>query len=147
MRGSHFLVGVALMCAVGCLEPTATSRQGVIREGVGAGGVALAFTVQPRTIFAGEAMTPAVEVTARDGGGNRDTTLTGSITVAIGANPAGGTLSGTTSATAVAGVATFGGLTIDRPGTGYTLTAAASGATGATSTAFNVAANALSARR
>ena len=36
------------------------------------------------------------------------------------------------------GIALFGDLTIDQAGTGYTLTASASGATGATSALFDV---------
>ena len=125
------------MCTAGCFAPTAPSRQGLGREGGGSGGLVLAFTVQPRATFAGEAM-PAVQVTARDGLGNRDMTFVGSVAVAIGTNPGGSSLGGTTSATAAAGVATFGGLTLNQPGTGYTLTATASGATGAVSTAFEV---------
>ena len=49
-----------------------------------------------------------------------------------------GTLSGTTIVTAVNGVATFSDLSIDKAGNGYTLVAAASGLTGATSTTFNI---------
>src|SRR6266550_2163971 len=52
----------------------------------------------------------------------------------------GGTLSGTTSVNAVNGVATFSTLSINNAGNGYTLTASASGLTGATSTAFNITA-------
>src|SRR5205807_4267156 len=40
--------------------------------------------------------------------------------------------------TAVAGVATFSGLSVDKVGTGYTLTAAATGLTTGSSTVFNV---------
>jgi len=98
----------------------------------------LAFTVQPVTTTAGVAITPAVKVTARDAIGNPATSFTGNITVAIGTNPAGGSLSGTKTVTAVAGVATFSDLRIDRNGTGYTLTAASTGLTGATSNAFNI---------
>ena len=54
--------------------------------------------------------------------------------MAIGTNPGGGTLSGTTTVAAVAGVATFSNLSIDKVGNGYTLTASAAGLTGATST-------------
>src|SRR2546430_4463180 len=39
---------------------------------------------------------------------------------------------------AVAGVATFPGLSINKVGTGYTLTASATGATGTTSAAFTI---------
>ena len=40
---------------------------------------------------------------------------------------------------AVAGIATFAGCKIDKAGTGYTLTATATGLTSAASNAFNVA--------
>src|SRR6185436_17504490 len=55
-----------------------------------------------------------------------------------GTNPGGGTLSGTLTATAASGVATFSNLSIDKVGNGYTLTAASAPLTGATSTAFNI---------
>src|SRR5207237_971010 len=50
----------------------------------------------------------------------------------------GGTLSGTTTVAAVSGVATFSNLSIDKAGTGYTLTAASGALTGATSSAFTI---------
>src|SRR5439155_782038 len=83
---------------------------------------------------------PAVRVTARDGSGNTGTSYTGLITVAIGANPGGGTLSGTTSVNAVSGVATFSTLSINNAGNGYTLLASATGLTGTTSASFNITA-------
>src|SRR5205814_2339659 len=76
--------------------------------------------------------------TAQDAGGNTASGFTGNITVAIGTNPSTGTLSGTKTVAAVAGVATFSGLSIDKAGTGYTLTATGAGST--TSTAFNITA-------
>src|SRR5437773_245212 len=82
----------------------------------------------------------AVRVAARDAAGNTVTSYTGLITVALGANPGGGTVAGTTSVNAVSGVATFSTLSINNAGTGYTLVASASGLTGATSTAFNITA-------
>ena len=45
------------------------------------------------------------------------------MTLAIGTNPERGTLSGTLTSAAVAGVATFAGISINKPGTGYTLKA------------------------
>src|SRR5207245_4923005 len=95
-------------------------------------------TVQPVATTAGNAITPAVQVTARDAFGNTATGFTGSVTVAIGTNPAGGALSGTLTVAATAGIATFSNLSIDKSGTGYTLTAAATGVTGQASTAFNI---------
>lgn len=100
----------------------------------------LVFVVQPGATQAGSAIAPAVQVAARDSAGNTITTYSGTITITIGTNPGGGTLSGTTAVAAANGVATFGNLRIDRVGNGYTLTAAATGLTGATSSAFNVTA-------
>ncbi|HTH63852.1 MAG TPA: hypothetical protein VL563_04150 [Gemmatimonadales bacterium] len=106
------------------------------------GGVAthLAFTVQPGATAAGVAIAPAVKVSALDSLGNTATTFTGSVAIAIGANPGSGTLSGTTPISAVAGIATFTDLSIDQLGTGYTLVATSSGLTGATSGTFNIVA-------
>jgi len=84
-------------------------------------------------------MVPAIEVAATDQTGNTDTRYTGAITVAIGTNPAGGTLTGTTTRNAVSGVATFTALSIDKAGAGYTLVASANGLPSATSAAFSVA--------
>src|SRR5204862_3047952 len=98
----------------------------------------LVVSVQPSTTTAATAITPAVEVTAQDAGGNTASGFTGNITVAIGTNPSTGTLSGTKTVAAVAGVATFSGLSIDKAGTGYTLTATGAGST--TSTVFNITA-------
>jgi len=98
----------------------------------------LVFSVQPSTTTAGAAITPAVEVTAQDAGGNTATGFTGNITVAIETNPSSGTLAGTLTHAAVSGVATFPGLSIDKVGTGYTLTATGAGST--TSAAFNITA-------
>src|SRR5205823_12842065 len=97
---------------------------------------ALVFSVEPTNTVAGAAITPAVEVTAQYVPTRRASDLTGNITVAIGTNPSTGTLSGTKTMAAVAGVATFSGLSIDKAGTGYTLTATGAGST--TSTAFNI---------
>ncbi|MGD0020639.1 MAG: hypothetical protein ABSD62_15470, partial [Candidatus Limnocylindrales bacterium] len=65
-------------------------------------------------------------------------TSSATVTIAIGTNPGGGTLSGTTSVAAVAGVATFSNLSINLPGTGYTLSATSTGLTSATSSAFDI---------
>jgi adhesin/invasin len=107
--------------------------------------VALAFVQQPGTTQVGSAISPPVTVRAVDSGGGTVPTFTGTVTIALGANPGGGTLSGTTTATAVAGVATFANLRISQPGAGYTLTASAPGLTGATSAPFTVTAAPVSA--
>src|SRR5439155_293495 len=88
---------------------------------------------------AGQTM-PAVRVTARDASGNTVTSYTGLITVAIGANPGGGTLSGTTRSEARRGVAACRTLSTNNAWNGYTLLASASGLTGTTSGSFNITA-------
>jgi hypothetical protein len=100
----------------------------------------LTFTLQPSTTTVATAITPKVEVTARDAHGNTATAFTGNVTVAIAANPGSGVLGGTASVAVVNGVASFSNLTISQAGIGYTLSAAASGLTGATSAAFDITA-------
>src|SRR5439155_191393 len=105
----------------------------------------LVFSVQPTTTTAGSVITPAVQVTAQDAQGNTASGFTGNVTVAIGTNPGGGTVSGTGTAAAVAGVVSFGTLSIDRTGTGYTLTASGTGLATGGSAAFNVSAGSATA--
>src|SRR5207245_5665577 len=63
---------------------------------------------------------------------------TGTVTAALGNNPGGSTLGGTTAVAAVGGVATFSTLTLDKTAPGYWLTAPATGLSTATSSWFNV---------
>jgi Flp pilus assembly pilin Flp len=98
----------------------------------------LVFTVQPSSSFAGASITPSIQVTVVDGAGSTVTSSSAAITLAIGTNPGGGVLSGTTTVNAASGVATFSGLSIDKPGVGYTLVASGPGLIGATSTAFTI---------
>src|SRR2546428_1364767 len=65
---------------------------------------------------AGVAISPAVKVQVLDQFDNLVTTDTSSVTVAIGSNPGGGTLSGTKTVAASGGVATFSTLSIDQNG-------------------------------
>src|SRR5213079_2479687 len=98
----------------------------------------LAFTVQPSNTVAGAAINPAVQVTALDAAGNPVPSFTGSVTVALGTNPGGSTLSGTTTVAAVNGVASFGDLSANKTGTSYALSATATGLNPATSSGFNI---------
>jgi plastocyanin len=98
----------------------------------------LAFTAQPGNTGVGAAITPAVEVTVQDASGNPVTASTAPITIAIGDNPGGATLGGTTTQNAATGVATFSDLTLDQSGAAYTLSASSSGLTSATSGAFDL---------
>jgi plastocyanin len=98
----------------------------------------LAFSMQPGGTSTGGAITPAVRVTVQTSSGITATSSTDPITIAIGSNPGGGALSGTTVVNAVSGVADFSDLSIDAPGAGYTLTASSGTLTGTTSTPFNI---------
>src|SRR5881628_2023700 len=145
--GVHILMmrliylGVALVAAgsVACAGPELAGNRGIAIGHTGGGGSdVLVFRVQPSNVTAGNVMTPAVQVQVQDTLGNPDTSFTASVTVAIGTNPVGGTLGGTKSVAPVNGIALFGDLSVNKAGTGYTLTATAPGATGATSAAFDV---------
>jgi hypothetical protein len=108
--------------------------------GVGVNPVKLGFSNQPQNGQASVALAPSITVTAYDPNGVPVSSYVGSVTVAIGNNPGGGTLSGTTTATAFQGIATFSNLSINNAGSGYTLVATAASMTSATSAAFNIAA-------
>ena len=132
--------GYTLTAASGALT-SATSAAFNITP---AAATQLAFSVQPSGTTAGVAIAPAVQVTVQDALGNTVTGSTASITLAIGTNPGGGALSGTATVAAVAGVASFSNLSIDKAGAGYTLTAASGALTSATSVAFNITPGAAS---
>ncbi len=98
----------------------------------------LAFTTQPGNTSAGSSLLGPPTVTVRDPQGNTVTSSNASITVAIGTNPGGGTLSGTTTKNAVSGIANFSDLSINQPGNAYTLSATSSGLTAASSANFSI---------
>ena len=116
--------------------PACTPLRGLVTQ--------LVFTTQPVDTGAGSPISPAVVVEAQDAFGNA-TAFTGTVELALGANPGGGVLGGTTSQAAVDGAATFADLSIDQPGLGYTLIASATvpglGSLSATSTAFDIVNN------
>lgn len=101
----------------------------------------LVFSAQPSSAISAAAISPAVKVEIQDQFGNL-TAATDQVTIAIGANPSTGTLAGTKTVAAVSGVATFSDLSIDKAGTGYTLSATSGSLTAATSAAFNISAGA-----
>ncbi len=103
----------------------------------------LVVTTGPSNGVAGNALSSVV-FTAQDNNGNVATTFTGAVSVAFGSSTLGATLGGATSVNAVAGVATFSGLTINKNGTGYTLVASSGTLTSATTGAFDIAVGAAS---
>ncbi len=96
----------------------------------------LAFLTQPPATLTINAQMN-VQVGAYDAGLNL-TAFGGAVTITIANNPGGATLGGTTSVNAELGIASYGDLTLDQFGTGYTLQATASGLVAATSNAFDV---------
>jgi hypothetical protein len=97
----------------------------------------LAFGQGPSNAAAGAALSPAVTVSVQSAGLLPVANVP--VTLSLGNNPGAGTLSGTvTASTDVLGVATFSSLSIDKAGTGYTLTASSSGLTSVGSAAFNI---------
>ncbi len=97
----------------------------------------LAVLTDPVAGKAGVALA-AVTVAAQDAAGNTITTYAGDVSVALGVNPGGATLAGTTTVKAVAGVATFSDLRLNRPGTGYTLVFSSAALTAVASSPFIV---------
>ena len=99
----------------------------------------LVFIVQPSSTRVNAPITPAVKVQIQDARGNPVTSATNPVVITLSNNPTGATLSGTTTVNAAGGLATFGNLTVNTAGTGYTLTAtSASGLIRASSAGFSV---------
>ena len=110
-------------------QPTVTVNPGA--------AAALVYTTQPSNTAAGAPISPAVVVDIRDAFNNH-VNSNATVAVAIGTNPGSGTLSGSLSQGASAGVATFSDLSINNIANGYTLVASSTGLTSATSTPFNI---------
>ncbi len=92
-------------------------------------------TAPPSSISAGGAF--GLSVTVADQYGNTVVSYGGAVNLTLSSGSSGGTLGGTQSETPVNGVATFSGLTVSRPGSGYTLTAT-SGTLGSVASVLNV---------
>jgi hypothetical protein len=140
-------------CSAGALAWSATAYPLTLDVGASqltttvTGACALRFVAghAPADARVGQAITaspydpggPLLQVEVIDGGGSRVTSSTATISVTLGPSAGSGTLSGTTTAAASAGVASFGNLSINAPGT-YSLKASSSGLTGTTSGSFHV---------
>ena len=134
--------GLVTAVANGLVTITATSAgvEGTAAIGIAQEAVQLAFTLQPTTTLVGVSIAPVVEVSIQDALGSLVASATGEVTVALGENPGGGMLVGTTTQSTIDGVASFSDLLVDRGGTGYTLVASSASATTATSASFDVTA-------
>ena len=101
----------------------------------------LVFSVEPGDAVAGSPMTPAVAVTLEDQFGNIASSATNAITLTVGpSDPSGRTaaLSGGGPVNAVDGVTTFPGVSLDKIGAGYTVTASGVGLVSAVSGSFDI---------
>jgi Bacterial pre-peptidase C-terminal domain len=123
------LFAALAVATVACNSSSAPSFTG----GTPARVLTLKFEAQPASGLAGETL--PVQVSLRDGFGRP---ATGNVTVALADNSSGATLAGTTTRPTVKGIATFDDLVIVNAGDGYTLTASATGAQAATTTAFTL---------
>jgi hypothetical protein len=97
----------------------------------------LAVSVQPLLTAAGSAINSVV-ILVTDEDDNLLTSATNEVTLSIGTNPSGGTLSGTVVVNAIAGIATFSTLNINKMGVGYTLVASSAGLTPDTTDPFTI---------
>ena len=100
----------------------------------------LVFTTQPGGGANGTAWSAQPAVAIEDASGNLVTTATNSITLALGTNPGGALACTTNPLGATGGTSSFAGCKITGKTGSYTLTAAATGLTGATSSAFTITA-------
>ena len=92
-------------------------------------------TSQPANVVAGSSDSLVVQL--EDGAGHLDTSDEGNVTLSIATGPAGASLGGTITVTAVDGIATFGNVLVTTAGQ-YTLNATQGGLTPGTTAAFTV---------
>jgi hypothetical protein len=136
--GSHAFSNVVLKTAG---AQSVTASDGTLKNTAnttvvaGAASQLIVTTQPPAMVAPGAAF--GLTVTAEDASGNVVTTFTGGVSVALASNPGGATLGGALTATPVNGVATFTGLTLDKPGVGYKLQATSSGLSTAITAAFD----------
>jgi hypothetical protein len=102
----------------------------------------LAFTVQPANGTAGSALAD-IKVTVQDVNGVANTSSTAAVTLGIETNVGGASISaGVTTVNAIAGVATFTGIALNKSGNGYRLNATSGSLTKGVSNTFNLTAGA-----
>jgi hypothetical protein len=143
--GTHTFIAGATLYTAGTGNVTATDMEkGSITGSVSiaitpAAADHLVFLQQPANTAAGQTITPAVLVAVVDPYGNLVTSdNSDTITLALGTNPSGSTLSGTLTLTVSGGLAAFSDLSIDVASDDYTLQATMTGVQGAQSSAFDI---------
>jgi len=133
-QGQHTFAAGAALYTAGTWDVTAADTGGGIAGTtyvsiVAAAAHHLVFQQPPTDTAAGQTISPAVTIEIVDQYGNVETgDNSDSVTLSLGNNPGGGTLSGTLTVTVVNGVAVFSDLSIDMAGIGYTLHVSIGGA-------------------
>ncbi len=130
---------VATIAAVdGAITSTGSDRLFVTVSN--SASTSLVFTTQPNGGNTNEFWTNQPVVTWQDSYSNLVLGTAKNVTLAIGTNPSSGVLNGviTAALNVLTGQAIFDGLSIDKSGTGYTLSATATSVTTGTSAAFNI---------
>src|SRR5690348_7099893 len=96
------------------------------------------FIASPAASTAGVPINPPVQVVILDAAGHQVTNANNSVTISFALNPVGATLSGTTTVSAVNGLATFSDLSIDKASEGYALAASSAGLPFVSSQSFSI---------
>jgi hypothetical protein len=132
-------LGASVLLA-GCPFPDSPHVQGIGGGGGGGGrGDRLTFLVQPSNAFTAITIAPGIQVAAIDtSSGVVDTSFNGVVTVALSTNPSGAVLSGTTTVSAIGGIAFFLDLSVSLAGSGYTLAATSNTLGTVTSSGFTI---------
>ncbi len=113
------------------------------------GACKLLFSTGPADALPGSVITgtandpsgPALSVEVVDSHGNVVTDSNVPVAMSLSSNPSSATLSGTRNVNASSGVASFGDLSVNLPGSGYRMKAASGTLTAATSAPFDIAGN------
>jgi hypothetical protein len=117
-------------------QPSSTDAPWTQQVNTGAATQVL-FGQQPTFSFVSTQFNPTVSAYFADSYGNL-VSGPGSMTIALAGNPTGAALAGLPTEPVINGVATFPDLSLNRPGTGYTLSITSQGLTGATSSPFTI---------
>ena len=119
------------------ITPSDIAAYGTLNTGSLLGPTAkVVFSTQPANTDADSSFSVTAQL--EDAFGDLETGDSSSVNLSLGGGPSGAALSGTTTAGASHGVATFSGLRITKAGNGYSLTAS-DGSLSVKSSAFNVA--------
>jgi hypothetical protein len=129
MNRLRIVLALTALAAVACEDTQSSLAHTPIR---------VVFLTNPSNAVANSPIPGSIDIGIMDGTGTVRNDATSEVTITIGNNPGGATLSGMTTLNAVHGIASFTNLTLNQAGTGYTLVAASSGLAPDTSSAFNV---------